>query len=885
MALPTGKRIGSYEILGPLGSGGMGEVYRARDSKLERDVAIKVLPDALAGDQERLARFEREAKVLAALSHPNIATIYGREDRAIVMELVEGPTLADRLKSGPLPREETIRICQQIVVALEAAHEKGIVHRDLKPANIKAPVDAPIKVLDFGLATAVQGDTRETVDLSASPTLSMAATSAGIILGTAAYMSPEQAAGKPMDKRSDIWSFGVVLWEMLTGGQLFPGGETVSHALADVLRAPIDFEKIPAGPLRELLQRCLDRDVKTRLRDIGEARIMLSRMGSELDVAEQPTRQTRSWIPWTVAGFAVFAALAALAWTWSRPGPGVAPITRFTIPPPDGTSLTAFRNAAPTLAVSPNGRYVAFIADEPGRERTIWVRALDSLFAQRLDRTQGATYPFWSPDSQHIAYFLENKLMRIPVGGGAPVTICAVNDGEGGTWFQTEGQDGVIVFAPGQNGPLHRVPAQGGVSTPITKLGEGETGHAFPQFLPDGKRFLYYARGKNLGIYVQSLDSQERTFIVKTSYRAVFSPPGFLLYLRDSTLLAHRWNLETLHLEGEPVAIAADVRAGAGTRNAFSVSSNGVLAYRSGGSDNLQVNAYTRDGKPDGTVLEPGGIGAIALSPDGKFLIVARGTSEDRDLWLKDLSSGVFSRLTSSPGVESSVVWSPDSRRVAYVVNAADNISLFETAVGSGVHEPISGNANFLEDWVENGKYLLARRNREVFLLPVEKNGEPQKSNAASAAESSKPLFNEPYSTDLFKVSPDGKWVAYTSLESGRSQIMVADFPSFMRRRQISVAGGAQPLWRSDNRELFFLSADRKVMAVELKSDGTLETGPLRMLFQSNATASAQIYSYAATPDGKRFLMREAVVSSNGGIEHLHVMTNWLSFVNGAPRP
>ncbi len=657
MAIPTGKRIGSYEILGPLGSGGMGEVYRARDPKLERDVAIKVLPDALAGDQERLARFEREAKVLAALNHPNIATIYGREDRAIVMELVEGPTLADRLKSGPLAMEETIRISQQIIVALEAAHEKGIVHRDLKPANIKAPVDAQVKVLDFGLATAVQPDGREAANLSVSPTLSIAATAAGMILGTAAYMSPEQAAGRPVDKRSDIWSFGVVLWEMVTGGQLFPNAETVSHALADVLRAQIDFEKIPAGRLRELLKRCLDRDVKTRLRDIGEARVMLSRTGSEIEVATQPPRRAPSWIPWAVAAIAVSVALAAVAWIWSRPGPAAAPMTRFTIPPPDGTVLTATRNAAPTLAVSPNGRYVAFVADEAGRQRTIWVRALDSLFAQRLDRTEGATYPFWSPDSQHIAYFVENKLMRIPVAGGAPLTICAAEDGEGGTWFQPAGQDGVIVFAPGQNGPLHRVPAQGGVSMPVTKLGEGETSHTFPQFLPDGKRFLYYVRGSKYGIYVQSLGSEQRTFIVNTPHRAAFSLPGFLLYLRNNTLLAHRWNLETLQFEGEPVAIAADVRSGANTRNAFSVSLNGVLAYRGGGSDNLEVNAYTRDGKPDGTVLEPGQYGSITLSPDGKLLVVSRGTNEDRDLWLKDLSSGVFTLYVQPrSGVECGLV-------------------------------------------------------------------------------------------------------------------------------------------------------------------------------------------------------------------------------------
>jgi eukaryotic-like serine/threonine-protein kinase len=311
-----------------------------------------------------------------------------------------------------------------------------------------------------------------------------------------------------------------------------------------------------------------------------------------------------------------------------------------------------------------------------------------------------------------------------------------------------------------------------------------------------------------------------------------------------------------------------------------------VLAYRSGSGGNLQVNAYTRDGKPDGTVLQHGQYGSIALSPDGKLLVVTLGTSDDRDLWLKDLSSGVFSRFTSSPGVESSVVWSPDSRRVAYVGNTADKVTLFETVVGSGVHTPIPGDANFLEDWVDNGKYFLARRDRAVFLLPAPKNGQTQNSNSASPADSLKPIFNESYSTDLFNVSPDGRWVAYTSLESGRAQIMVADFPSFTRRRQISVAGGTQPLWRSDSRELFFLSADRKLIAVELKPDSILQTGPLRTLFQTNVLASSQVgYLYAATPDGKRFLMREAVASNNGAIEPLYVMTNWLSLVSGAPRP
>jgi Tol biopolymer transport system component len=889
MPLDSGTRLGPYEITGQLGAGGMGEVCRARDTKLNRDVALKVLPETFATDPDRMSRFQREAQLLASLNHPNIAGIYGLEDggsrRAIVMELVEGQTL-----TGPLPIDDALRIAKQITDAIEYAHDRGIIHRDLKPANIKVTPDGTVKVLDFGLAKAMDqaSDSAISVHGSMSPTLSLGATYAGVIMGTAAYMAPEQAKGRPADRRSDVWAFGVVLYEMLTGARMF-GGDSVPETLASVMKDQITFGSLPEETptaIRKLVSRCLERDPRRRLQSIGEARIVIEDVIAGVAVEEgepQPAAVPRSvakW-PWVVAAASLLAAIGAFGWTWSRPGPTPPAVTRFNLPPAEGTTITSTNPNASTIAVSPNGRYVAFIADEGGRERTIWVRALDSLSAQRLDRTEGAMFPFWSPDSQHIAYFVGGKLMRISVAGGAPLTICDAPNGEGGTWFQTEGQDGVIIFAPQLGGALMRVLAQGGVPTQVTTLAKDEIGHSFPQFLPDGQRFLYLSRGTKAGIYVQTLGSDERTFVVESIGRAAFSPPGLLLYLRDNTLLAHRWNLDTLRLEGEPVSIAEDVRSG-GTngRNAFAISATGVLAYRGGGSlGNFEVGWYTRDGKPESVVLEPGEFGQLELSPDDKRLTILRGTGNERDLWLKDLTSGVFSRLTTATGSEIDPIWSPDSRRVGYISFDGNKRTLYETLIGSGKHTevPTRLKGDFAwEGWTPDGKQLVIRVRSAVSLIPA-----PQESTSASGEGPARTVFNEAYGIDQVRISPDGKWVAYMSLESGQPEINVASFPAFTDRRQISIGtdGAVQPLWRADGKELFFIGRDQTLMAVDVKPGATLETGMVRPLFRTGITTSSQVYLYAVARDGKRFLIRQAAGREGGQVEQLNVVTNWMALV------
>jgi serine/threonine protein kinase/Tol biopolymer transport system component len=864
--MTAGTRLGPYEILDLIGAGGMGEVYRARDTRLDRIVALKVSRDQFS------ERFEREARSVAALNHPNIAALYDVGPNYLVMEFVEGENLA-----GPLPLDTAVNYARQIAEAIEAAHEKGIVHRDLKPANVKVTPAGAIKVLDFGLAKALSEDPLSG-SMQDSPTLSMAMTRAGMILGTAAYMSPEQAKGKPADRRADIWAFGVVFYEMLAGGQTF-SGDTAAETLASVLKETITFDRLPVetpATLRTLLARCLERDVRKRLQAIGEARIILE---GPLEAPVEPVAALPAPPPsrsgnlgWIASGVLALALVGLAAWTWwPRPQPVEFGMARFTVAPPEGAALTSNSPNAPQLAVSPDGRQVAFIADEMGRSRDLWVRPLGSLTAQKLDRTEGARFPFWSPDSQSIGFFADGKLKRIPVSGGSPLTICDAPNGEGGTW----NREGVIVFAPDSAGPLHRVLAAGGVSAPVTTVDKAqESAHVWPQFLPDGKRVIYLARGGNKpGIYVQSLGAKERTFLLATAGRAAFASPGFLLFLRDNTLLAQRLDPGNLKFSGEPVSIAEDVRIGGNNgRNSFSVSENGVLAYRAGGGGgNAQISWYGRDGKLTGVALPAGDYGQIELSPDDKRLVVERvpggvsGTS-GVDLWLLDIASGVFSRLTSGTDSERDPVWSPDSRRVAFTLDGKET-GIREIVVGSGEAPVFSdGKIAYLDDWSRDGKLIVyhPQGGKTISVLPLSDERKP------------KVVFDTPFQTDEVRLSPDGRWVAYMSLESGQPEVYLAAFPSFTDRRQISKGIGLMPRWRKDGRELFYVSSTRQIIAVEIKAGATIETSPAKILFQTSTALSATNYSYAVTGDGQKFLVREPANTSNAGsTEPLHVVINW----------
>jgi eukaryotic-like serine/threonine-protein kinase len=883
-----GTKLAHYEITSHLGSGGMGDVYQATDCKLGRGVAVKFLPEVFARDADRVARFEREARVLASLNHPNIAAIYGLEHAEgknfLVMELVTGETLAERIARGPIPLDEALPIARQITEALEAAHERGIIHRDLKPANIKVTEDGKVKVLDFGLAKAYQEDASNP-NASNSPTMvSMAATNAGVILGTAGYMAPEQARGKLVTKSADIWAFGVIFHEMLTGQRTFEGDDITITLAAVVMKDP-DLTLLPRR-VRRLLKRCLEKDPKKRLHDIADV-WYLDDENAGPAVPPPVVRRSKLWP--AVSAALLLALLAGSVWTfYPRPATPGAGAIRFTIAPPDGATLTSINQAASQLAVSPDGRYLAFVADEPGGKRTIWVRALGSLSAQRLDKSEGANLPFWSPDSQHIAFFADKKLKRIPVSGGSPVDIADDAIGDGGAWLQDSNGEEVIVFTPSITSALQRVPAAGGVPTPFTKLAEGEVAHIFPQFIPDarggpaGKRVLYFVRGgSNPGIYVQALGSQERTFVLNTPGRAVFAPPNFLLFLSENTLMAQRLDLSTLKVAGEPAAVTPAVRSG-GTngRNAFSVSSNGVLAYRSDtNGPQRQLTWYSRDGKSTGIALPPGTFGAIELSPDDKRVVVQRGIGAEVDLWLLELATGVFSRLTSSAGQDKDPVWSPDSRRIAFANIKPLVGEIRQMVVGSGKETVVlaDGKIRRLADWTHDGNQLVLLTGNTVSVIPA-----PEEGSVIPADVKPQVLLDTRFGKNQFRVSPDGKWVAYTSNDSGMFEVNVAAFPSFTSQRQISTGGGLEPLWRADGKELFFKQSTNlgtNLAAVEVKPGATFETGPTRTLFPVALRNLESDYYYSVTRDGQRFLVEEPPKTVNNTVEQLYVIANWPALV------
>jgi len=874
MPLASGDRLGNYEILAPIGKGGMGEVYRAKDTKLDRDVAIKIVPESFAHDPERIARFEREARVLAALNHPNIAQIYGLEERALVMELVEGPTLAERIAKGALPADEALGIAKQIAEALEAAHEKGITHRDLKPANVKITPAGTVKVLDFGLATAAQSSTADG-NPSNSPTLTFdyAATRTGMILGTAAYMSPEQAVGKQVDRRGDIWSFGVVLFEMLTGRPLFEG-ETISHVLADVIKGEIDLSRLPSPTpyaIRDLLKRCLDRDLKNRLQWIGEARIAIDHSAKEPETAVATTFvPQRRILPWAWAALATLAALV-VSFLHFREAPPPERSLRYTITAPENSTVHSF-------AVSPDGRYVSIAAAIQGK-RLLWLRALDGLQAQPMPGTDDATYPFWSPDSRYIGFFAQGKLKKIAASGGPAQSLCNAPAGNGGSW----NHDDVIVFSPFAGAAIQRVPAVGGVPTDVTKTGSN---YLYPLFLPDGRRFLYVVVGgaqEQNGVYMSSLDGSENRRVLADTSRVAFAA-GRLLFIRENTLMARPFDAGSGESPGEAFPIAEGVSLSITSYAPISASENGVLLYQSGDSGiNNQIVWFDRAGKLVGTVGAPGSIAGLSLSPDEKMMAFSNRTPPTADIWLRDLARGTNTRFTFDASGNFEPFWSPKGDRIVFSSNRSRTQDLYQKSASGSVQDELLFSTPYPkvpDQWSRDGRFIVyseldPKTKWDLWVLPVGQGGSPSGPGSRQPIPFLQTAFNEFHG----QLSPDSRWMAYASDQTGQREVYVRPFPVSDGLWRISTAGGDQPRWRSDGKELFFAGADGKMMAVAVKTVAepkrSFETGAPMLLFESHIVEAGPFFSfqYDVTADGNRFLVTTAALGSFS--PSLTVVVNW----------
>ncbi|MGD1069071.1 MAG: protein kinase [Bryobacteraceae bacterium] len=820
MDAKPGAKLGPYEIVSSIGKGGMGEVWKARDTRLGRDVAIKI------SAQQFSDRFEVEAHAIASLNHPNVCTLFDVGPNYLVMEFIEGPTLAERIAEGPLALEEALTIARQIADALEAAHEKGIIHRDLKPANVKIRPDGSVKVLDFGLAKAAEA----TPFNSDSPTIMSVP---GTILGTAGYMAPEQARAKAVDKRADIWAFGVVLYEMTARRRLFEG-ETVSDTLAAVIMKEPDLALAPAT-VQRLLRRCLEKDPKRRLRDIGDAMPLVGEVGqiSDLPVSAKGPHN-KVWM----AATAILALIAAaLAFVHFRAKPAE-PVLRFTVPPEKGTFS---QYSIP--AVSPDGRHIAYVIFVEGKSE-LWVRDLDSL-TSRLLYTENARLPFWSPDSRSIGFFAGRKVRKIDVSGGPALSLCDSAGAYGGTW----GSKGTILFTP-RNGPLFRVAATGGIPVAVTALDKasGEASHVLPWFLPDGRHFLYTATNSDVektAIYIGDLESPERRRLMFARSNAVYashvgSAEGYLLFLREHTLMAQPFDAGKLQTTGDvfPIAEQVDTQAQAVHYGQFSASQNGVLAYTSGalGQSLQRLTWFDRSGKPLGTIGGPVDMSWPAISPDGKTVAFDRRDAQTGfyDIWLHDLARGTDSRFTFNSKNNAFPVWSPDGNYIAFYSNR-DGPAVYRKGTGGTGQDEVVDKDGFVKRptcWSPDGRFLLEET---VFATP-KTSDDIWVAPMAPGSSGGKPY---PYLQTEFvegsaKVSPNGQWLAYRSTETKRAEVYVMTFPNPGGKWQISTNGGNNPVWSRDGKELFFVSADNKMMAVDIRASGNkLEAGVPRALFDA----------------------------------------------------
>ncbi|MBY0506669.1 MAG: serine/threonine-protein kinase [Bryobacteraceae bacterium] len=875
MPLSAGEKLGPYEILSAIGAGGMGEVYKARDTRLDRTVAVKVLPEHIALRDDVRARFEREARAVASLNHPNICSLFDIGPGYMVMELIEGETLASRIEKGPLPLDQALKFAAQIADALDRAHRAGVTHRDVKPQNIMLTRDG-VKVLDFGLAKSVTSKPGPTDE-----TLTKALTAEGTIMGTPQYMAPEQFAGKEADARSDIWAFGAVLYEMVTGRNAFQGANYQSLVGAILAMDPPPMAVKPFTPswLERLVRRCLAKDPEERWQSMRDIVLEL-RSPPEEKVA---TAKASRW-PWAIATTTAVLSLLIVAWALSRSARDTASdqAYRFQLTPPEGGQF----DHSTGFALSPDGRTLALVATATGKSG-LWVRPLDGTAARLLPGTELAQFPLWSPDGRSLAYGASGRLWRVDVAGGSPITICDVPTFAGGDWSP----EGFIVFSVSTRGLL-RVAASGGtpklLAAPDTR--RGETSYYRPQMLTGG-RILFRIAGtpEVAGIYVMSLANPKERIRMKSSFSNGLYAAGYLLSLSGSTLIAERFDPERLKLSGEPRPVASPVGSGTLRGMAVAASTSGLLVYGQVTGEQLTWLDHAGHVSPlathpeRGTLGEPGDYLSFRVSPDGRRATVGRTSGTGRDLWMVETERDTWSRFTFLPGSALNPVWSPDGRQVMFRGGAPLLLHRKETS-GAGTEQRVTESANvqYPTDWSRNGRLVLYYElapdtQRDLWVLPVTSEGKP----AASPRPYLRTRSNEYHGR--FSPEPNPRWVAYTSDESGRDEVYLQSFPEPRTKFQISTGGGTYPEWSPDGRELYYLSADGKLMAVDVKlgADSMASSTP-RGLFALRTGTTINTYPYSVAPDGKRFL----VLTPAGGSQPLEVIVNWPALLKaGATQP
>ncbi|MGB9236223.1 MAG: protein kinase [Terriglobales bacterium] len=881
MALTSGTKLGPYEIQSPLGAGGMGEVYRARDTRLDRTVAVKILPSHLSENPDAKQRFDREARTISSLNHPNICTLHdvGHQDGIdyLVMECLEGETLADRLRKGPLPIQQVLRYGIEICDGLEKAHRSGVVHRDLKPGNIML-TKTGAKLMDFGLAKVALVGPASTSGLTATlttPPGSHPLTAQGVVVGTFQYMSPEQVEGKEADSRSDIFALGAVLYEMAMARRAFEG-KTVASAMAAVLeRDPAPISSVqPAVPaaLDRLVKGCLAKDPDERWQTAHDVKLQLKQIaegGSQATAIAPPLPQPRRknvW-PWALAALLGVIAFAALFAAYEANQKQL-PVLRVAITPPEKTQFNLSGDDAGPATVSPDGRYLVFSATS-GNGTQLYLRSLDSVSAQPLPGTENGTFPFWSPDSRSIAFFTSDKLKRIDIGSAAPIALCNATLGRGGSW----NLDGTIVAALDYNAGIFRVPASGGDPTPITKVDNvSYSSHRWPSFLPDGKHFLYLAVDHNAptspatGLFFASLDGKENRLLFHTLASATYAS-GRLLFMRDNALVAQAFDTSGGKLSGEPETLSENVQYDGGLwRTNLSVSTNGLLVYTSGAASGTQtLTWFDRTGKQLGTVGEQGGFQEIDLSPDGKKLAATDLNSAAANVWIYDLATKLKARLAFGGGVQRSPTWSKDGSQIAFTSNQQASISI--KAIGSNAQDQTvlsSHDAIYsaVTGWSPDGRYLMYQQGlgleQRLWVVPLFGDRKPFPYTGLSEGE-----WNGEF-------SPDGRWVTYESNESGKPEVFVAPFPWTGAKWQVSNGGATAAQWRGDGKELYYYDFSG-ITAVEVDGKGSgFQVGSGKQLFPVALKGLSREYS--VTRDGQRFI---AIVPSSGTSQPLTLVQNW----------